>query len=142
MFFEITITYWDDDTDSRYPKMKKFSDVIACKAENYTDAEAQATQWANENLDVDYVISPIKEIGVSEVHPNKEKGFWFLCKCIFLTVNDTNDKVKENKISYLVEAANNTEAGIITSKILKEEIINESRIVQISETKIKEFISC
>ena len=55
--------------------MKKCQNVIACSAINYTDAEAIATKWGNENIDVEFDISPIKEMNISGIHSGK--GLWF-----------------------------------------------------------------
>lgn len=44
-FFEITLTYYDVDENSTSMKVKKFVNVIACEAINYTEAEALATKW-------------------------------------------------------------------------------------------------
>lgn len=61
-FFEITLTYYDIDENSTSMKIKKFTNVIACEAVNYTEAEALATKWGEENINVEFEISPIKEL--------------------------------------------------------------------------------
>ena len=52
-FFEITLTYYDVDENSTSMKVKKFVNVIACEAINYTEAEALATKWGEENINVE-----------------------------------------------------------------------------------------
>lgn len=119
--------------------MKKCQNVIACSAVNYTDAEAIATEWSNENIDVEFDISPIKEINISGVHPGK--GLWFLCKGLWFET-DMKGKVKENKIQYLIQSESSTKASEMMSKILNQDFFSETRVVDIKETKIEEFITC
>lgn len=138
-YFEITISYWAEDENSASRRMKKYQNVIACSAVNYTDAEAIATEWSNENIDVEFDISPIKEINISGVHPGK--GLWFLCKGLWFET-DMKGKVKENKIQYLIQSESSTKASEMMSKILNQDFFSETRVVDIKETKIEEFITC
>ena len=99
MYFECTIKYWDDDTESSQPRRKKFTPSIACSATNYTDAEAIATEYAMMTLEIDdFQITPIKEMNVDSIHfsPSQE-GKWFKTFCEFLTEN-RNGNPKINKI--------------------------------------------
>lgn len=119
--------------------MKKCQNVIACSAINYTDAEAIATKWGNENIDVEFDISPIKEMNISGIHSGK--GLWFLCKGLWFET-DMRGKVKENKIQYLIQSESSTKASETMSKILNQDFFSETRVVDIKETKIEEFITC
>lgn len=138
-YFEITISYWAEDENSASRRMKKCQNVIACSAINYTDAEAIATKWGNENIDVEFDISPIKEINISGIHSGK--GLWFLCKGLWFET-DMRGKVKENKIQYLIQSESSTKASEMMSKILNQDFFSETRVVDIKETKIEEFITC
>lgn len=138
-YFEITISYWAEDENSASRRMKKCQNVIACSAINYTDAEAIATKWGNENIDVEFDISPIKEMNVSGIHSGK--GLWFLCKGLWFET-DMRGKVKENKIQYLIQSESSTKASEMMSKILNQDFFSETRVVDIKETKIEEFITC
>lgn len=138
-YFEITISYWAEDENSASRRMKKCQNTIACSAVNYTDAEAIATKWSNENLDVEFDISPIKEINISGVHSGK--GLWFLCKGLWFET-DMKGRVKENKIQYLIQSESSTKASEMMSKILNQDFFSETRVVDIKETKIEEFITC
>lgn len=138
-YFEITISYWAEDENSASRKMKKCQKVIACSAVNYTDAEAIATKWSNENLDVEFDISPIKEMNISGVHSGK--GLWFLCKGLWFET-DMKGRVKENKIQYLIQSESSTKASEMMGKILNQDFFSETRVVDIKETKIEEFITC
>ena len=138
-YFEITISYWAEDENSASRRMKKCHNVIACSAINYTDAEAIATKWGNENIDVEFDISPIKEMNISGIHSGK--GLWFLCKGLWFET-DMRGKVKENKIQYLIQSESSTKASEMMSKILNQDFFSETRVVDIKETKIEEFITC
>ena len=138
-YFEITISYWAEDENSASRRMKKCQNVIACSAINYTDAEAIATKWGNENIDVEFNISPIKEMNISGIHSGK--GLWFLCKGLWFET-DMRGKVKENKIQYLIQSESSTKASEVMSKILNQDFFSETRVVDIKETKIEEFITC
>lgn len=138
-YFEITISYWAEDENSASRRMKKCQNVIACSAINYTDAEAIATKWGNENIDVEFDISPIKEMNISGTHSGK--GLWFLCKGLWFET-DMRGKVKENKIQYLIQSESSTKASEMMSKILNQDFFSETRVVDIKETKIEEFITC
>nr|DAL82080.1 MAG TPA: protein of unknown function (DUF4494) [Caudoviricetes sp.] len=138
-YFEITISYWAEDENSASRRMKKCQNVIACSAINYTDAEAIATKWGNENIDVEFDISPIKEMNISGIHSGK--GLWFLCKGLWFET-DMRGKVKENKIQYLIQSESSTKASEMMSKILNQDFFSETRVVDIKETKIEEFITC
>lgn len=138
-YFEITISYWVEDENSASRRMKKCQNVIACSAINYTDAEAIATKWGNENIDVEFDISPIKEMNISGIHSGK--GLWFLCKGLWFET-DMRGKVKENKIQYLIQSESSTKASETMSKILNQDFFSETRVVDIKETKIEEFITC
>lgn len=138
-YFEITISYWAEDENSASRRMKKCQNTIACSAVNYTDAEAIATKWSNENLDVEFDISPIKEINISGVHSGK--GLWFLCKGLWFET-DMKGRVKENKIQYLIQSESSTKASEMMGKILNQDFFSETRVVDIKETKIEEFITC
>lgn len=138
-YFEITISYWAEDENSASRRMKKCQNVIACSAINYTDAEAIATKWGNENIDVEFNISPIKEMNISGIHSGK--GLWFLCKGLWFET-DMRGKVKENKIQYLIQSESSTKASEMMSKILNQDFFSETRVVDIKETKIEEFITC
>jgi hypothetical protein len=138
-YFEITISYWAEDENSASRRMKKCQNVIACSAINYTDAEAIATKWSNENIDVEFDISPIKEMNISGIHSGK--GLWFLCKGLWFET-DMRGKVKENKIQYLIQSESSTKASEMMSKILNQDFFSETRVVDIKETKIEEFITC
>ena len=138
-YFEITISYWAEDENSASRRMKKCQNVIACSAINYTDAEAIATKWGNENIDVEFDISPIKEMNISGIHSGK--GLWFLCKGLWFET-DMRGKVKENKIQYLIQSESSTKASEMMSKILNQDFFSETRVVDIKETKIGEFITC
>lgn len=138
-YFEITISYWAEDENSASRRMKKCQNVIACSAINYTDAEAIATKWGNENIDVEFDISPIKEMNISGIHLGK--GLWFLCKGLWFET-DMKGKVKENKIQYLIQSESSTKASEMMSKILNQDFFSETRVVDIKETKIEEFITC
>lgn len=137
-YFEITISYWAEDENSASRRMKKCQNVIACSAINYTDAEAIATKWGNENIDVEFDISPIKEMNISGIHSGK--GLWFLCKGLWFET-DMRGKVKENKIQYLIQSESSTKASEMMSKILNQDFFSETRVVDIKETKIEEFIT-
>lgn len=138
-YFEITISYWAENENSASRRMKKCQNVIACSAINYTDAEAIATKWGNENIDVEFDISPIKEMNISGIHSGK--GLWFLCKGLWFET-DMRGKVKENKIQYLIQSESSTKASEMMSKILNQDFFSETRVVDIKETKIEEFITC
>lgn len=138
-YFEITISYWAEDENSTNRRMKKCQNVIACSAVNYTDAEAIAIKWGNENIDVEFDISPIKEMNISGIHSGK--GLWFLCKGLWFET-DMRGKVKENKIQYLIQSESSTKASEMMSKILNQDFLSETRVVDIKETKIEEFITC
>jgi hypothetical protein len=138
-YFEITISYWAEDENSASRRMKKCQNMIACSAINYTDAEAIATKWGNENIDVEFDISPIKEMNISGIHSGK--GLWFLCKGLWFET-DMRGKVKENKIQYLIQSESSTKASEMMSKILNQDFFSETRVVDIKETKIEEFITC
>ena len=138
-YFEITISYWAEDENSASRRMKKCQNVIACSAINYTDAEVIATKWGNENIDVEFDISPIKEMNISGIHSGK--GLWFLCKGLWFET-DMRGKVKENKIQYLIQSESSTKASEMMSKILNQDFFSETRVVDIKETKIEEFITC
>lgn len=138
-YFEITISYWAEDENSASRRMKKCQNVIVCSAINYTDAEAIATKWGNENIDVEFDISPIKEMNISGIHSGK--GLWFLCKGLWFET-DMRGKVKENKIQYLIQSESSTKASEMMSKILNQDFFSETRVVDIKETKIEEFITC
>lgn len=138
-YFEITISYWAEDENSASRRMKKCQNVIACSAINYTDAEAIATKWGNENIDVEFDISPIKEMNISGIHSGK--GLWFLCKGLWFET-DMRGKVKENKIQYLIQSESSTKASEMMSKILNQDFFSETRVIDIKETKIEEFITC
>lgn len=138
-YFEITISYWAEDENSASRRMKKCQNVIACSAINYTDAEAIAIKWGNENIDVEFDISPIKEMNISGIHSGK--GLWFLCKGLWFET-DMRGKVKENKIQYLIQSESSTKASEMMSKILNQDFFSETRVVDIKETKIEEFITC
>ena len=138
-YFEITISYWAEDENSASRRMKKCQNVIACSAINYTDAEAIATKWGNENINVEFDISPIKEMNISGIHSGK--GLWFLCKGLWFET-DMRGKVKENKIQYLIQSESSTKASEMMSKILNQDFFSETRVVDIKETKIEEFITC
>lgn len=125
MFYKAVVTYYDYDENNR---ISKFTKTLVCKGENYTDAEVQVTSWANKNLDVDYNITPIKELDVINVYPNeKEEGLWFKCRGVYAVVNDVTGKMKEYKVTYLIEASDIIEATKMCQKILDDTIIETTR---------------
>lgn len=108
--------------------------MIGCYAYNYTEAELIATQWGNENIDVDYKISPIKELDISNIiRSEDETGLWYIVKGIWID-NDSN-KPKEYKVNYLVQDRNPSDAGKRALKIL-EGIFFVVRIADVKETKL------
>ena len=138
MFYEAVVTYYDYDENNR---ISKFTKTLVCKGENYTDAEVQVTSWANKNLDVDYNITPIKELDVINVYPNeKEEGLWFKCRGVYAVVNDVTGKMKEYKVTYLIEALDIIEATKTCQKILDDTIIKATRVVLVQEMQISEYI--
>lgn len=141
MFYEAVVTYYDYDEDSRNNRISKFTKTLVCKGENYTDAEVQVTSWASENLNVDYNITPIKELDVINVYPNeKEEGLWFKCRGVYAVVNDVTGKMKEYKVTYLIEAQDIIEATKTCQKILDDTIIEATRVILVQEMQISEYI--
>lgn len=139
-FFETTITYWDEDPNVWSTRLTKFTHTLGYYAESYTDAEVIGYKWAQDNINVDYVLSPIKEMNISGIYPTKEGGLWFLCKCVYLTEN-MNGKIKEKTLLYLVQAEDCLKANKKILEVLKEEVIGASRVVQITESKIKTVLT-
>lgn len=141
MYFTITLSYWALDDTSTSGRMKKCQNTIACSAENYTDAEATATKWGSINIEEEFHISPIKELNISFVQQkDNKKGLWFLCSGVWLEVDDIRNKVKENKIQYLIQADDSTEASLIMNELLKNDFLEETRVVDVKETKIEEYV--
>lgn len=133
-FFEITLTYYDYDSESTSNRLKKFTEVIGCYAYNYTEAELIATQWGNENIDVNYKISPIKELDISNIiRSEDETGLWYIVKGIW--IDNNSNKPKEYKVNYLVQDRNPSDAGKRALKIL-EGIFFVVRIADVKETKL------
>lgn len=141
MYFECSLKYWADDMDSPViGKRKQFVDVIACCAENYTDAEAIATQWGLDNIEEDFRITPIKEINVSGIYYRGDKtGKWFKMSCEYYT-ETKEGAAKTNKISFLVQAKDQKEAYDRTRVILEEEGFTASEVKKNEETKIIEYV--
>lgn len=91
-FFEITLTYYDVDENSTSMKVKKFVNVIACEAINYTEAEALATKWGEENINVEFEISPIKELNIFRFIPNEDQeGSFYIVKGACIEVRSFNN---------------------------------------------------
>lgn len=138
-FFEITLTYYDVDENSTSMKVKKFVNVIACKAINYTDAEALATKWGEENIDVEFEISPIKELNISQFIPNKnEEGSFYIVKGVWIEINEKG-KEKAYNVNYLIQARTTNEANAIALEEM-DELYPTVRIADIKETKILYFV--
>lgn len=138
-FFEITLTYYDVDENSTSMKIKKFINVIACEAVNYTEAEALATKWGEENINIDFEISPIKELNVFRFIPNEDKeGSYYVVKGVWIEINEKG-KEKVYNINYLIQAKDTEEANRIASEELTENYCT-ARVVDIKETKILYFV--
>lgn len=138
-FFEITLTYYDVDENSTSMKVKKFVNVIACKAINYTDAETLATKWGEENIDVEFEISPIKELNISQFIPNKdEEGSFYIVKGVWIEINEKG-KEKGYNVNYLIQARTTNEANAIALEEM-DELYPTVRIADIKETKILYFV--
>lgn len=138
-FFEITLTYYDVDENSTSMKVKKFINIIACKAINYTDAEALATKWGEENIDVEFEISPIKELNISQFIPNKdEEGSFYIVKGVWIEINEKG-KEKAYNVNYLIQARTTNEANAIALEEMNE-LYPTVRIADIKETKILYFV--
>lgn len=138
-FFEITLTYYDVDENSTSMKVKKFVNVIACKAINYTDAEALATKWGEENINVEFEISPIKELNIFRFIPNKdEEGSFYIVKGVWIEINEKG-KEKVYNVNYLIQAKTTNEANKIALEEM-DELYPTVRIADIKETKILYFV--
>lgn len=138
-FFEITLTYYDVDENSTSTKVKKFVNVIACKAINYTDAEALATKWGEENIDVEFEISPIKELNIFQFIPNKnEEGSFYIVKGVWIEINEKG-KEKVYNVNYLIQARTTNEANVIALEEM-DELYPTVRIADIKETRILYFV--
>lgn len=138
-FFEITLTYYDVDENSTSMKIKKFTNVIACEAVNYTEAEALATKWGEENINVDFEISPIKELNVFRFIPNEDKeGSYYVVKGVWIEINEKG-KEKVYNVNYLIQARTTNEANKIALEEM-DELYPTVRIADIKETKILYFV--
>lgn len=138
-FFEITLTYYDVDENSTSMNLKKFVNVIACEAVNYTEAEALATKWGEENINVEFEISPIKELNVSQFIPNKdEEGSFYIVKGVWIEINEKG-KEKVYNVNYLIQAKTTNEANKIALEEM-DELYPTVRIADIKETRILYFV--
>lgn len=138
-FFEITLTYYDADENSTSMNLKKFVNVIACEAVNYTEAEALATKWGEENINVEFEISPIKELNVSQFIPNKdEEGSFYIVKGVWIEINEKG-KEKVYNVNYLIQAKTTNEANKIALEEM-DELYPTVRIADIKETRILYFV--
>lgn len=138
-FFEITLTYYDVDENSTLMKLKKFVNVIACEAVNYTEAEALATKWGEENINVEFEISPIKELNIFRFIPNKdEEGSFYIVKGVWIEINEKG-KEKVYNVNYLIQAKTTNEANKIALEEM-DELYPTIRIADIKETRILYFV--
>lgn len=138
-FFEITLTYYDVDENSTSMNLKKFVNVIACEAVNYTEAEVLATKWGEENINVEFEISPIKELNVFQFIPNKdEEGSFYIVKGVWIEINEKG-KEKVYNVNYLIQAKTTNEANKIALEEMNE-LYPTVRIADIKETRILYFV--
>lgn len=138
-FFEITLTYYDVDENSTSMKIKKFTNVIACEAVNYTEVEALATKWGEENINVEFEISPIKELNIFRFISNENKeGSFYIVKGVWIEVNEKG-KEKVYNVNYLIQARTTNEANKIALEEM-DELYPTVRIADIKETRILYFV--
>lgn len=138
-FFEIGITYYDIDSESMSGKYKKFTTSIGCEASSYTEAEAIATKWGDENIEVDFEISPIKEMDIIGVISHKENlGLWYIVKGIWSEYDDRH-RLKSYKVNYLIQEKNPEIASKKILDLLKENY-SIVRVSDVKETKISVFV--
>lgn len=138
-FFEITLTYYDVDENSTSMKVKKFVNVIACEAINYTEAEALATKWGEENINVEFEISPIKELNIFRFIPNEDQeGSFYIVKGVWIEVNEKG-REKVYNVNYLIQARTTNEANKIALEEM-DELYPTIRIADIKETRILYFV--
>lgn len=139
MRFECSLVYVALDPDSAKGTLKKFTDVIAMDAEDYTDAETIATQWGVDNIDAEFGVSPIKELNLFDVIDNENGGLWYKCTASY-TEYTMFGKPRFYKALFLLQEEDICKAAQKAEKEMKN-IFGECNIVKIEETPIKEFIA-
>lgn len=138
MWLECIISYWGDDEESPIPKRKIFKRSILVQSVNYTDAEAIATGWGNEQTSETFDIFPIKDMDVEEILVNQNDGVYFKCDCTWSEL-DIRGKLKTYKKKLLVEANNSSVASSIAFKKMREWYQDVS-VKKVAQTDIEEII--
>lgn len=142
MYLTCQVNYWDDDDES--PKRIERKRVIFCTAVNYTEAEAIATRWALNETNEEFVISPIKELDVSEVvgegmyffrvdskyYEINEFGKRKMYKYNILFIDNTNevDEVSKKVMKHLSKLFIDFEVVKMTLLNIECEVDNESQL--------------
>lgn len=147
MYFEAVISFWEDDIqeDSGEDIRRHVRKHVLCKAINYTDAEAMATQHGVEITSESIDIGPIREMKLWNYYPLTgmvDDNFvpWFKCVGEYSDVNEKG-KRKKYKMTFLVQASDSREASISAKEIMKKETgQDDCEILRVTKTKISEVL--
>lgn len=123
---------------------KKIKTEIVVNVDLFSQAELQGFEYAKEeygteNVDVNAIsrtkIMEIVRTGVAESEPTK----WFRVTVAQTFLDENTGKEKDLKYIILVEAYDSSDADKRTTKHLSQ-LLSDSRIIKIEETRIEEVI--
>lgn len=135
-YFQVRVDYLHKafvDGDELHPNKPE---TYLVDAMSFTEAEARIIQEITPRASNQGVeIQQVTKTSIAETYPSHSEDKWFKAKVGFLTLD--NDKEKRTPLTYLIQAADFSEA-LQSLQLKLHGIMSEYDIISISETPILE----
>lgn len=133
-WFETIIRY---DKTMESGEVKKVSEVYVVDAITFGEAEESIAEIANSYATSEYEIKNINPAPYSEIFfsDRDTDDKYYRVKLNFITINETTQKEKKSKVTYLVQAGSLEQARKNIEEVMNETII-DYEFVSVTKTKI------
>jgi hypothetical protein len=132
------------ETAARYEKMtedgkvKKVTERFLVDALSCTEAEGRTIEELTPYVSGELEVTANKKVNIAEVMGDKECGRFWLCKVVFITIDEKTATEKRTISQILVGAPDFTNAVEELNEGMKG-TLSDFEIVSLAETPIKEF---
>ncbi|MCI7599302.1 MAG: DUF4494 domain-containing protein [Prevotella sp.] len=133
-WFETIVRY---DKTMEDGEVKKVNEVYVVDAITFGEAEESIAEEMKPYISGDFDIKNINPAPYSEIFFSEEDtdDKYYRVKLNLITINETTQKEKKSKVTYLVQAGSLEQARKNTEEVMNETII-DYEFVSVTETKI------
>lgn len=136
-FYEVIVKHPKIQEDGTEKVVKE---TIAVKAFSFTEAEKETQTGFLPEVDImvaNINPAPYHQVFISS---DTEDELFFKCKVAFLTIDETTEKEKRTKVSYLVQASSTKKAQSYLEEELKGNMI-DYKIEAVAESSVSDIFN-